>query len=88
MSTDNKITLGYHVRSIPRGKLGESSKIQEELCELCDAEEQGVKILVACELADIYGALQARAEREGLTMVDLAKMNFLTKRAFQNGHRL
>lgn len=85
---DDKSEIGYHLSVIQKGTLGQSSKILEELQELIDAEEQGSKILAICELADIYGALQACAETYGMTMVDLAKMSFLTKRAFQNGHRL
>lgn len=72
---------------IEKGTLGEYSKIQEELDELIDAEEQGVKILVSCELADLYGALKAYAEKRGITMSDLAKMSALTESAFKEGSR-
>jgi len=78
---------GYHTVKIQKGVLGESSKIQEELDELRDAEKQGVKILIHCELADLYGALQAIAERHDLTMDDLRQMATLTKSAFQVGER-
>lgn len=79
--------MGYHVAKIQKGQLGKSSKIQEELDELRDAELQGVKILIHCELADLYGALKARAEAEGLRMADLAAMNGLTESAFKEGSR-
>lgn len=79
--------MGYHKNKIQKGVLGEPSKIQEELDELKDAEQQGVKILAHVELADLYGALEAVAEKYGLTMADLAQMSELTKNAFKTGHR-
>ena len=79
--------MGYHKRKIKKGELGKLSKIQEELDELYDAEEQNVKILIACELSDLYGALEAYAEKHNLTMEDLKQMALLTKRAFQSGAR-
>lgn len=78
---------GYHTVKIKRGKLGELSKIQEELDELRDAEVQGVKILIHCELADLYGALRDYAEKYGLQMEDLRDMVNLTKAAFEGGYR-
>lgn len=79
--------FGYHTVKINKGILGTSSKIQEELEELFDAERQGVKILIDCELADLYGALRDYAEQRGLTMEDLRGMADLTKNAFAQGHR-
>lgn len=79
--------MGYHIAKIKKGVLGEASKIQEELDEIVDAQAQGCKIMVAVELSDLYGALEAMAEKEGLTMEDLARMSFITKRAFKSGHR-
>lgn len=78
---------GYHLREIPRGVLGETSKIREELEELEDAEAQGVRLMAMVEMADLYGALQARAAKYGLTMHDLATMDVVTARAFENGRR-
>ena len=78
---------GYHTVEIKRGELGKSSKIQEELDELLDAEKQGVKILIHCELADLYGALRECAATYGLTMEDLRAMVDLTKSAFEVGQR-
>ena len=72
---------------ISRGVLGESSKIREELDELHDAETQGAKILIHCELADLYGALEACAKTYGLSMEDLQHMAQLTKNAFMVGER-
>ena len=79
--------MGYHNTKIKKGVLGESSKIQEELDELKDAEKQKCKILAHVELSDIYGALEACAENHGLTMADLKQMADLTKRAFKSGSR-
>jgi len=78
---------GYHAKKIKKGELGRISKIQEELDELKDAEEQGVRILVACELADVYGALRDYAEKWGYQMEDLRAMATLTKAAFEKGYR-
>jgi hypothetical protein len=79
--------FGYHTVAITKGVLGESSKIQEELDELKDAEKQGVKILIHCELADLYGALRAYAKKQGVTMEDLKAMIDLTEAAFEQGYR-
>lgn len=79
--------MGYHTVKIAKGVLGKSSKIQEELDELLDAEKQNVKILIHCELADLYGALRAVAETHGLTMKDLEQMIDLTAAAFREGER-
>lgn len=78
---------GYHIRKIKKGELGKSSKIQEELDELKDAEEQGSVIMIQVELADLYGAIEAYAEKAGLSMDDLKKFSNITKRAFINGIR-
>jgi hypothetical protein len=80
--------MGYHKREIKKGVLGEASKIQEELDELVDAEEQGNRILALCELADIYGALEELVTRKyGYTMEDLATMVHATASAFRDGSR-
>jgi phosphoribosyl-ATP pyrophosphohydrolase len=79
--------MGYHKRFIKKGVIGEISKIREELEELEDASEQEVKIMIACELSDLFGAIEAFAETQGLTMADLEKMSNLTRSAFREGHR-
>jgi phosphoribosyl-ATP pyrophosphohydrolase len=79
--------MGYHKGKIRKGILGTPSKIQEELDELNDALEQGVKILIHCELADLYGALKLVVEDHGLTMDDVRRMSELTASAFQEGER-
>jgi phosphoribosyl-ATP pyrophosphohydrolase len=78
---------GYHAVKIKKGVLGEISKIQEEVDELRDAEAQGVKIMIYCELSDIYGALRAYAHKHGLKMRDLHQMSRLTRNAFEQGRR-
>lgn len=79
--------MGYHKNNIPKGVLGEVSKIQEEIFEFIDAKEQGIKIMEMLELSDIYGALEALAETYGLTMDDLKKMSERTKDSFKTGER-
>src|SRR5271155_4039815 len=84
---DKSGRFGYHTKKITRGELGELSKIQEEMDELKDAEDQGVKILIHCELADLYGALRKYARKYNLSMSDLEQMATLTEIAFRDGYR-
>lgn len=80
--------MGYHLRKIETiGIYGQISKIKEEVEELEEAVEQDNKILALCELSDIYGALEAVAEKFNVTMLDIAKMSDATKRAFRDGSR-
>lgn len=79
--------MGYHKRAILRGVYGEASKIREEAEELEDAVDQGVKIMVMTELADLYGAIEAYAANLGLSMEDIRLMNERTKEAFRDGTR-
>ncbi len=81
---------GYHRKVIPKRPYGTLGKIEEELEELRDAEEQGNKILVLCELADLVGAIEGYLETSvpGLTLQDLITMSDATKRAFKSGHRV
>lgn len=55
--------------------------------ELEDAAEQGVGIMVGCELADLYGALRAYAGSLGYRITDLERMADVSKRVFESGHR-
>lgn len=82
-------TPGYHLDIIPRGTLGEASKVLEEALELVDAQRQGVKIMELVELSDLLGAIKAYLEKHapGHTFEDLLKMNEVTERAFRNGRR-
>lgn len=79
--------MGYHIREIKKGVLGETSKIREELCELEDALDQDNRILAAVEMSDLYGALRLCAMKHGFSMEDLAKMSDATHRAFGDGSR-
>ena len=49
--------LGYHLKPIPKGRLGHISKIQEELMEYEDAIEQNCRIMAMVELSDLVGAI-------------------------------
>ncbi len=48
---------GYHINHIPKGILGESSKIYEEFCEFVDAHSQQVVVMELIELSDLLGAI-------------------------------
>lgn len=80
---------GYHFRDIPRGNVGEVSKIKEEIFELEDSEEQGNKIMSLTELSDLLGAIDSYLENKfsGFSIEDLNKMKNATKRAFRTGTR-
>lgn len=80
---------GYHLVDIPKGELGELSKIEEEVAELRDAEAQGCRIMELVELSDLIGAIDLYLEKRfpGIGLHDLMKMSSITARAFQNGHR-
>lgn len=79
--------MGYHKKQIDKGTLGNFSKIREEFEELQDAINQEAKIMIQCELADLYGAIKWYAANFGLSMSDLEKMNDLTESAFKDGTR-
>lgn len=81
--------MGYHLREIPNGVLGEFSKLEEEFEELKDANEQQNKILMLVELSDLYGAIECFIDLHfNLTMNDLAEMSKATKRSFESGERV
>jgi hypothetical protein len=80
--------MGYHLKRIEKGKVGEFSKIMEECLELEDALDQKCKIMAQVELSDLYGAMEEFAKQQfGLTMEDVKKMSDITKRAFKDGSR-
>lgn len=78
---------GYHTHEIKKGVLGSLTKIQEELDELKDAEEQKSKILIMVELSDLYGAIEEYTKPLNISMEDLKTFSDITKRAFKNGRR-
>ena len=80
---------GYHARVIPRGQVGEVSKILEEALEAVDAEAQGADIMILVELADLLGAVKAYLAKHHptLTLADLDTFATITARAFDSGKR-
>jgi hypothetical protein len=79
---------GYHQKTIEKGVIGYFSKVKEEFEELEDAVEQGARIMELCEIADLYGALEAYVEMQYLmSMEDVKVMSDLTKKAFKDGTR-
>ena len=84
---DNNKKIGYHLTEFSKGQLGMISKIEEELNELKDAENQNSKIMILIELSDLYGALEEYCITQGVTMEDLKIFSNITKRAFKNGCR-
>lgn len=80
--------MGYHIKEIEKGVLGNFSKIIEEYEELLDAYKQDNAILELCELCDLMGAIEAYISLNyNLELKDLIKMMNATKEAFQEGHR-
>jgi phosphoribosyl-ATP pyrophosphohydrolase len=80
--------MGYHKREVKKGVLGEYSKIQEEIQELDDAQEQGSKVLIICELCDLVGSIEAYVENKfNLSLQDLVDMMNKTKSSFIEGKR-
>jgi hypothetical protein len=67
----------WHKREIPKGELGELSKIEEELEEAKDAEERGQTLMLMFELSDIIGACGLVAQKYGMTLKDLVKFSKL-----------
>ena len=80
---------GYHLRPIKKGRLGELTKLLEEIEEAIEAQEQLNPILVLCELADLIGALKAYLAQHhpSISVQALTTMAAATARAFQSGER-
>lgn len=80
---------GYHLNKIPKGELGESSKIMEEVLELQDAEAQECKVMALVELSDLMGSIALYLEKHHpqINIDDLVIMSRITRRAFENGRR-
>lgn len=80
---------GYHITDIPKGVLGEASKIVEEAQEFADACLQKSNIMALVELSDLYGAMEHYLNKHHptVTMADLETMASITKRAFDSGQR-
>lgn len=80
---------GYHLKSIPKGKVGELSKIYEELLEAYEAESQDSALMVLIELSDLIGAIDRYLQNHhpSFQLDDLIKMSSITQRAFDSGRR-
>ena len=81
--------MGYHTKEIKKGVNGEFSKIVEEFYELIDAKDQGIEIMVLCEMCDVLGAMELYLENyhPNITLSDLAHMKDKTRGAFKDGTR-
>lgn len=80
--------MGYHIREIGKGVLGEYSKIVEEFEEWSDALEQGDPILQLCELSDLLGAIESYTlNKWDIDLRDLQAFNQKTVEAFKEGKR-
>ena len=81
--------MGYHIRDIPQGKLGERSKVIEEITELLDAVEQDNPVMALVEMSDVIGALEQHLIKyhPSITLDDLITMKDRTKEAFESGDR-
>ena len=80
---------GYHTHAIPKGEVGEISKIVEEALEAVDADAQGVAVMVLVELSDLLGAVEQYLLRHHptITLDDLRSFSSITQRAFTSGRR-
>lgn len=78
---------GYHKAEIPKGVLGEFSKIVEEFLEAEDAHAQGNPIMTLCELSDLIGAIEAYAARYQISLDEIITMTRATESAFESGRR-
>lgn len=81
--------MGYHLKDIKKGKIGEASKIREEMEEFIDALDQNCKVMALVELSDIIGSVEHYLEKHhpSITIDDLVKMAGITRRAFEDGTR-
>lgn len=82
-------TQGYHIDDIPKGELGQATKILEEVLEFMDAHKQGVAIMELVELSDLVGAVEAflKEKHPSISFHDVREMQRVTERAFRVGAR-
>ena len=86
----SKRKRGYHLSEIPRGTVGEFSKIEEEIAEARDAVRQNCRVMILMELSDAIGAMDAYLRNHfagAVTIDDLLRMAVATGRAFDAGER-
>ena len=83
------LSVGYHLEDIPKGIVGEPSKVLEETLEFMDAINQGVDLMALIELADLYGAMESYLQKHHptISMDALKSMSDVTRRAFASGRR-
>ena len=82
--------MPYHIKHIPKGELGEFSKIMEEVLELGDAIDQNNKVMALVELSDLIGAIELYALKQfngSVSLDDLLRMKETTQRVFRDGTR-
>lgn len=74
----------WHIREIAKGKLGELSKIREELEEAEDALEQDQILMLMFELSDIIGAAGKVGEKYGMDLDKLVAFSKLRSKVAQS----
>jgi hypothetical protein len=80
--------MGYHKTEIPKGVLGEASKINEEFFEFKDAHIQNNTIMELLELSDLIGAIESYTKlKYNVNLDDLILMTRATQSAFRDGER-
>jgi hypothetical protein len=80
--------MGYHLREIKKGTIGEASKIEEEFFEFKDAIEQDNKVMALVELCDLIGAIELYTVKNfNISLNDLIIMKKATESAFMDGNR-
>ena len=80
---------GYHELAIPKGEVGELTKVLEEALEAMDCERQGAPLMALVELSDLIGAVSHYLEKHHptISLADLERFSEITKRAFTSGRR-
>ncbi len=80
--------MGYHKYIIPKGKLGEFSKIEEEFLEAKDGLSQDNPVMVLIELSDMIGAVESYCKKHhNISLEQLINMTKATQNAFADGTR-
>tara|TARA_R110000868_G_scaffold218576_2_gene469244 strand:- start:165919 stop:166176 length:258 start_codon:yes stop_codon:yes gene_type:complete len=81
--------MGYHIRKIKPGQIGEQSKIVEEMEEFIDSLEQNNPLMGLIELSDMLGAVELYLEKHhpSITLDHLITMAKTTRRVFEDGTR-
>jgi hypothetical protein len=80
--------MGYHLSTIPKGIVGEFSKIEEEFFEAKDASMQNDSVLMLVELSDMIGAIEEYVKKWNMSIDDLKSFSDKTKLAFKDGTRV